>query len=99
MAWDIHRIDLTDISCDGPVIPKIGLVGVPGVFVPFRRENAAATDAFHRMTQTADTGEEIDECELFVHCHPLPSRLTFFRRGVSDLYILVQGRCIAQEMV
>ena|SRR3990172_2957945 len=46
------------------MVAEVRLVGNLRVFVPFRGENASATDGLESLAESADASEEIDEGEV-----------------------------------
>ena len=56
-------VDLCDVARDFMIAGMVGTVRLDRIFVPFAGKDTAAIDCLKSHPQTANTGEEINECE------------------------------------
>src|ERR1019366_1173086 len=68
MVGNVLGMDLADVARDGVTVGMVVTVGLAGVLVPLRSEDALAASRLESKARAANPGKKINEGELLQLC-------------------------------
>jgi hypothetical protein len=77
IGWNIFWTDIPDVPGKRVVSRKIGLIGFPGLFIPFAGEDAFSAGRFEPEPHSTNAGEQVDKPEGRIPIYF--SSIVFFR--------------------